>query len=399
MAKRTKRGLKAAFSEGAVRLYFRQGVRRSAWYMVYRDAGGTRHTVSTRTSEKARAREVARIQDRKLDDERLGLGGRTDRRAQIALLVPDYLRVIARHGTEKQVQDVRSIITRAVDHMHVTTIGQITVARMDAYLDHLAASKDAGGRDLAGRTVNKHAEVLKAFCKRFLRPSPLEDLERRPEHVKRRIRRVLTREQMARVLMIAKKFGEPWENLAYMLGYYAGLRKREVLNLTWGRVDLEHRTLRFRPQDQKSKKDSLMPIGEALHRELMIAHAAMISDGARTEASSSVRVVRGMPEVSARAMKKTMAACGIPWWEEVFDTGGRRTLVADFHCLRHTCLTHMGQAPQAKLHVLQDFARHSDPKITRGYLKEDMDAEREHVAALDNKDEGGRMKDEDGEGD
>jgi len=50
---------------------------------------------------------------------------------------------------------------------------------------------------------------------------------------------------------VVKQLPDPLKRIA-LVGYYSGWRKSEILGLTWGRIDLEHGTMRLEPTSRKA---------------------------------------------------------------------------------------------------------------------------------------------------
>jgi integrase len=53
------------------------------------------------------------------------------------------------------------------------------------------------------------------------------------------------------------------------MGYYTGMRKGEILNLTWDKVDLASRMIRLEAKDTKDKEKRNIPICDELYKMLL----------------------------------------------------------------------------------------------------------------------------------
>jgi len=51
--------------------------------------------------------------------------------------------------------------------------------------------------------------------------------------------------------------------------FWTGMRRSEILKLTWDKVDLVNRMIRLRPEDTKEKKAERVPISKTLRTILM----------------------------------------------------------------------------------------------------------------------------------
>jgi integrase len=89
-----------------------------------------------------------------------------------------------------------------------------------------------------------------------------------------RLRPALTVASRDRLLAVAAEAGRD-EHLLVALGCFAGLRRAEILALTWVDVDLDHGMLRIRNTatfTTKSGKERSVPVNQRL-REILVAHA------------------------------------------------------------------------------------------------------------------------------
>lgn len=50
-----------------------------------------------------------------------------------------------------------------------------------------------------------------------------------------------------------------------MTGYYTGMRRGEILNLTWGKIDLANRMIQLKPEDTKDREARNIPICDELY--------------------------------------------------------------------------------------------------------------------------------------
>jgi integrase len=79
--------------------------------------------------------------------------------------------------------------------------------------------------------------------------------------------RLLTSEEYARLLAHCAAYLKPLVKLAY----HTGMRKGEIVNLKWDRVDLKEGFIRLRPEDTKTTDGRLVP----LNREMVEMFKAM----------------------------------------------------------------------------------------------------------------------------
>jgi len=113
--------------------------------------------------------------------------------------------------------------------------------------------------------------------------------------------------------------------------FLCGMRRGEILCLTWDRVDLKGRTLRLEGRHTKSGQPRRIPLPDELVKILMAQPSRLQSAG---DPETHVFTFRGKPIKSAR--KGVTLACqraGITY-------GQRATRGFVFHDLRHSYVTH-----------------------------------------------------------
>jgi len=72
--------------------------------------------------------------------------------------------------------------------------------------------------------------------------------------------RILSPDEYIRLLAHCPPHIKPIMKLAY----YTGMRQGEILNLTWGQVDLKEGFIRLEPEDTKTNEGRLVPLDEEL---------------------------------------------------------------------------------------------------------------------------------------
>ena len=139
------------------------------------------------------------------------------------------------------------------------------------------------------------------------------------------VRRALSEAEAAGLIQIGGRRG-----LAYFLAIYTGLRRGEIKSLLW--IDLHLDVLRpfiaVRAATTKNKKTATLPLVPELVRALKAFQD-------QREIATGKVFPRGVP--TAKTLKSDLAACGIPYEDEL----GRRV---DFHALRYTFATMLNRA-------------------------------------------------------
>ena len=201
------------------------------------------------------------------------------------------------------------------------------------------------------KTLNEFLSSISGFLDWMVKAGRLEknvikDVERLSTKNRQTFkRRALTMDECSRLIEVVGK-----SKITYLLAIYTGLRRNELQQLKWDDVvfaDDDRCFIVLRPETTKNGDGGIIPV----HR--MVAEELRLHRGIQRPKSDFVlnRIVPKI-ETHQRLLKKA----GIPY---VID-GNRR---ADFHALRHTYDTLMGNAgiPDSKRMLLM---RHSDPKLT-----------------------------------
>jgi len=141
--------------------------------------------------------------------------------------------------------------------------------------------------------------------------------------------------------------------------YYTGMRKGEILGLTWDKVDLENRFIRLEAADTKDDEPRLIPICDELYEILKRQPKALHHN--------HVFTYRGNP-IATNFKRSFASACekaGIPHGRKV--KGG-----ITFHDLRHTFNTNMRKAGVAES-VIMEITGHSTREMFDRYNTIDED--------------------------
>ena len=121
--------------------------------------------------------------------------------------------------------------------------------------------------------------------------------------------------------------------------FYTGMRRGEIMGLTWGRVDMKNRIITLERENTKTDQKRIIPICDELHNILEGIPREMVKDEyGKTALSPYVFVYKKLPMKSIRAsLRNACEKCGIPYGR---NTKGGIT----FHDLRHTFTTLMRKA-------------------------------------------------------
>ena len=362
-------------SKGAGSLFKR--IERGPWIASWYDHDGRRRERSTKTTDKAAAERILAklVADTALRREGVVDASRdrfaTEARrplAEHAAAYIDHCRHVG-HAPRHVAQKERHL-QRLIEGQRLARLSDLTA---DALERHLRTLCDGG---LSARSVNFARGIAVAFFAWLVKTgkaevNPLGVVPKLDEsRDRRRIRRPLTDDELARLLAVAREHGrDAW----YLAAALAGLRKGDLQRLTWSDVDLDKKTLTIR--EGKARRVDVLP----LHPQLAEALRA------RLAARPALGATRVFPEtVTDRTRQRDFLRAGLAREEIVTDDAGepvyigkgkrrRRKLrvvcvdedgrVIDLHALRTTLgtkLARAGVAPQ----IAQRVMRHSDYRTT-----------------------------------
>jgi integrase len=140
--------------------------------------------------------------------------------------------------------------------------------------------------------------------------------------------------------------------------FFTGMRRGEILNLTWNKVDMAARVVRLEAADTKDNEARVVPICNELFAVLRAIPRALHTD--------RVFLHRGKPMHDLRdGLRRACKAAGIAYGREAQDG-------FTFHDLRHSFNTHMRKAgvPES---VIMEITGHSTREMFDRYNTVDHD--------------------------
>lgn len=217
-------------------------------------------------------------------------------------------------------------------------------------------------RGAAPGTIGKELSVMRAairYCQRELGWScPDPTAGRIPKPKPTRVR-WLTHDEYRRLVAAADDSPKsPWIGPFIRLAVHTGMRRGELLGLTWDRVDLAQRLIYLDPEHQKGRRYGSVPLNETAHRVLTEMQVRNMTGERRVFPVDSIRRSFGR-------------ACRVASIENM-----------RVHDLRHTCAAWLVQAG-VPLRTVSEILRHQDISTTMIYAHLAPDAGRAGVAALD----------------
>jgi integrase len=154
-------------------------------------------------------------------------------------------------------------------------------------------------------------------------------------------------------------------------GYHTGMRKGEILGLTWDKVDLANRMIHLEAKDTKDTEARNIPICDELHQHLV----PMPNRVQGTGQDSHVFQYNGKPVKNiAKALKKACEKAKIKYGRFVKDG-------FVFYDLRHTFNTYMRKAGVQES-VIMSITGHSTREMFDRYNAVDEDDKQEAMEQL-----------------
>lgn len=198
----------------------------------------------------------------------------------------------------------------------------ITPSLVEGYQHKRLSEPSYRGHLTKPATVNRELACLKTIFNKATvndkaERNPTRGVKKLPENNQRD--RVLSEDEYSRLLVHCPTYIKPIIKVAY----HTGMRQGEILNLTWGKLDLKEGFIYLNPEDTKTQESRDIP----LTGELIEFFQAM---------------PRGLPEVKV-FMRNGKPINSI---REGFESACQKAEIKDFtfHDLRHTFVTNMRRA-------------------------------------------------------
>ena len=212
-------------------------------------------------------------------------------------------------------------------------LSEITPMEIERYKTLRLTSMDRSGRHPKPATVNRELACLRSMFNvarkglihlpgGVLSENPVSSVKFLDEHNIRD--RVLTAEEFQRMLRASPEYLKPILHCAY----HTGMRRGEILELTWDRVDLKAGFIRLKDSDTKTDAARSIPIGRELREVLRHLPIALDSQGTR------------VPYVFTRNGQRVKSI------KRVFTRVRQETGITNavFHDFRHTATTNLRRA-------------------------------------------------------
>ena len=267
--------------------------------------------------------------------------------------------------TIKTVWRIKIALEHFNSHHGNTVVGRISQVDLE---DYQAKRKKEGA---AGSTIDKelstvHTMVNKAFDNDLINGQCLRAFKR--------VKSLLKKNENARDRILsldeykALMSELPLHTKAIVAtAYYTGMRKGEILGLTWDKIDLKNRVIRLQAEDTKDKEPRLVPICDEL--------VTVLESIPRAIHDNHVFLYEGKPYQDIRAaLRHGCKEAGISY-------GRDRKDGFIFHDLRHTFNTNMRKAgvPES---VIMQITGHSTREMFDRYNTVDEEDSKIAMASL-----------------
>jgi len=296
--------------------------------------------------------------------------------------ITDYVKILGAKGYSKDyVKRSRNRLKKIVSACRFTYFRNITQSAVQIYLGKMK-------KDGYSNTSRRHyLDALQTFLnwaeqdQRIIR-NPIAKLEKPKRDSEEK--GILTPEQFIHllrttfeknILLHNKHIGRSRgveRAVLYLLAGVTGLRRKELLSLTWNDIHLtpDSAFVRVPAKLAKNSKEAEQPIAGAT---VAVLQAYRVKQQPKT----SDRVFKGLSKWinTAELLRKDLIAAELP----LFDREGNEIC---FHSLRNSYISFLANS-QTPAKVVQKLARHSDPKLTfNTYARTFEDSEQKAVKLL-----------------
>jgi len=169
--------------------------------------------------------------------------------------------------------------------LYLTKVKDITVFDVRRITNEMEQKRRVvGGEEIpyASLTVTGVLKCLSKIMSRAVSDGILQvnpvgqlDTDHRPKHKRAKKIRMLEREEAQHLVSVAETFGQEWK-VAFLLALHAGLRKSEIINITWNRIDFPNRLIVVSPDDDHELKteasEGVVAMSDDLFRALHAWH-------------------------------------------------------------------------------------------------------------------------------
>ena len=301
-----------------------------------------REAVSVKTRKQA---ELA-LAKRKVEIEESRLWGRkTETKLKFKEWAEEYIRLKEKQG-RKSLYSIKIHINRLNEHFGSQYLSDINPAMIESYFAKRRKDPARAEKPLSPASINRELAQLKnlfteAQRNGFMDKNPAQFVRFLKENNERK--RVLAPEELERLLCNSPQYLRE----IILFAYYTGMRKGEILNLTWDRVNFKEKIIQLKPEDTKTSEGREVPLNNIL--SLLLQEKSKV----RQLHCNHVFTYQGKP---------------LEDFKKAFKTACQNAEIEDFrfHDLRHTFVTY---ARKAGIHdfVIMGITGHKTQSMFRRY--------------------------------
>jgi integrase len=263
--------------------------------------------------------------------------------------------VKAKRSYEKDQMHCRRLIAHFGDRL----LKDITPAMVEAYKQKRLSESSLRKKPTKPSTVNREITTFKTIFNKAMKN---EKAERNPAQGVKLLKennerdRILTPEEYAQLLAHCSPHLAPIVRLAY----HTGMRRGEILGLTWGQIDLKERCIRLLPEDTKTNEGRDVPLKQEL-----------------------VEMFKAFPRGLPMTPVFTYKGHSIAEMKRSFSTACKRAKIKDFtfHDLRHTFNTNAYRAG-VPIPTIMKITGHKSITMFRRYTTISLDDLKEAVEKI-----------------
>ncbi len=320
------------------RLYQIVGKKGTAWYADYSLEG---RRIRKRLGRSKRLAQLALADiEIKLERKELGFAAK-DRR--LSDFIEEYLNYAKGNKAEQSYQRDELTLRHFTGFIKADKLSAITATKLEAYKTH---RREMGAKP---STLNRELNTIKAMFNKAvawnaLAQNPAKSVQKFKEP--RRQVRFLSKEEIHQLL----KAADPRLQHIIEILLHTGLRRAELIHLTWGDIDFKNRVLSVQSKEDWHPKDY-----EARHIPMTPRLAEILESLPRNGDSFVFPNKEGRPlapDVLTHDFLKFVRRCAIKH--------------ASLHTLRHTFASHLVMS-HVDLYTVQKLLGHSSIKTTEIY--------------------------------
>jgi integrase len=157
--------------------------------------------------------------------------------------------------------------------------------------------------------------------------------------------------------------------------HYTGIRRKQLVGLTWADFDLDNKQLRLQTSSSKTKRAYTIPI-----KQRVVDCILLVKEKTRHTPQDGNNQIFNITLINPRFKTNRM---NVEHLAKFFVNTSKKTNIADSsHRFRHTFATKLANNGQTSIKTVQNLLGHSSVHTTLGYVHPSMDDMRQAVSLL-----------------